>query len=76
MRPVEFAGLARILGVQIVQIVEGEDKPQSRDFTDVFADVMARFNALNRQQKRDLLKLVKKSNSARGVVDASSAENT
>lgn len=76
MRPVEFAGLARILGVQIVQMIEGEDKPQGRDFTDVFADVMARFNALNRQQKRDLLKLVKKSNSARGVVDASSAENT
>lgn len=64
MRPIEFTGLARLLNVQVVEQVEGEEKLQPRDFSDVFGDIMAKYDAMNRQQKRNLLKLVQKSNGA------------
>lgn len=76
MQPIEFAGLARLLGVQLIEQAEGEEKPKVRDFTEIFGDVMEKYDKLNRQRKREILKLVKKSNGARGVVNASNTEDT
>ena len=66
MEPLEFAGLARLLGVVIVEDnpdKEAEQKIIPRSFADVFADIMVKFNKLNRSKKREIIKLVKKSNS-------------
>lgn len=81
MQPVEFAGLANLLGVQIVQkkgnIEFTSTAPESpedvkknyeaRPFADVLEDVMAKYSNLNRQRKREILRLVKKSNAGRKV---------
>ena len=83
MEPIEFCGLANLLGVKITEEVETEstdikDKYKPRDFTDVLADVMQKFDALNRQKKRELFKLVKKSVSTRrrDDINAGNTENT
>ena len=85
MKPVEFAGLANLLGVNIMKPIDGieftstavessemtkenqSDKPKAepRPFADVLEDVMARFSTLNRQRRREILKLVKKANAKR-----------
>jgi hypothetical protein len=80
MKPIEFMGLAKLLGVSVMKPVEvytstaaepsemtqenQPDKPKAepRPFTDVLEDVMARFSTLNRQRRREILKLVKKAN--------------
>ena len=38
---------------------------EPRDFIDVLGDIMQRFNALNRTRKREILKLIQKSNNSR-----------
>lgn len=83
MKPIEFMGLAKLLGVSVMKPVEvytstaaepsemaqenQPDKPKAepRPFTDVLEDVMARFSTLNRQRRREILKLVKKANTKR-----------
>ena len=56
---------------------EDEKKFKPRNFSDVFADVMAKYNGLNRSRKREILKLIKKSNAARGGKDyASTSTNS
>ena len=72
MEPLDFVGLAKLLGVQVIEQnndIDGEKQLNVRNFSDVFADVMAKFNGLNRTRKREILKLVKKSNAARGGKD-------
>ena len=62
MEPLEFAGLARLLGVAIIEDnpdKEAEQKVIPRSFTDVFADVMAKFDKLGRARQREIIKLVK-----------------
>ena len=54
LEPIEFAGIAKFLGVPII---DNDKKP--RDFVDILSDVMAKFEALNRKMKKELLKLVK-----------------
>lgn len=70
MEPVEFLGLARLLGVQVLEEnkeATGEkDKFKPRSFADVLEDVMAKYEKQNRSRKREIIKLVKKSNAARG----------
>ena len=66
MEPLEFAGLARLLGVAIIEDNPDKKKKKKvvpRSFTDVFADVMAKFDKLGRSKKREIIKLIKKSNS-------------
>ena len=63
MEPLDFVGLAKLLGVQVVEPnnnTEDEKKFKPRNFSDVFADVMAKYNGLNRSRKREILKLIKK----------------
>ena len=51
-----------------------QQKHEPRAFVDVLGDVMRRFDALNRARKREILKLVKKSN--RGERHARNSKNT
>lgn len=81
MEPVEFLGLARLLGVQVLEenkeATEDKDKLKPRSFADVLEDVMAKFDKQNRGRKREIIKLVKKSNAARrGDSDASNAADS
>lgn len=81
MEPVEFLGLVRLLGVQVLEenkeAIEDKDKFKPRSFADVLEDVMAKFDKQNRGRKREIIKLVKKSNAARrGDSDASNAANS
>lgn len=81
MRPVEFMGLAKLLGAPVMEEVNPEatdpkERYKPRSFTDVFEDVLKRFDKLNRTRKREILKLIAKSNSAKGGVDAGNSEDT
>lgn len=81
MEPVEFLGLARLLGVQVLEenkeATGDKDKFTPRRFADVLEDVMAKFEKQNRGRKREIIKLVKKSNAARrGDSNASNAANS
>lgn len=80
MEPLDFAGLARLLGVQIVELddtVDEKDKYKPRPFTDVFSEVMQNFDKLGRTRKREILKLIKKANSVhRGGTNASNTSNS
>ena len=53
MEPIEFCGFANLLGVKLTEEVETEstdikDKYKPRDFADVLADAMKKFESLNR----------------------------
>ena len=82
MRPIEFVGLAKLLGVSVIETKDAaaddpRDRYEPRSFADVLEDVIVRFNKLNRQRKREIIKLIKKSNSATGVTDnAGNTEDT
>ena len=81
MEPVEFLGLARLLGVQVLEenkeVTGDKDKLKPRSFADVLEDVMTKFEKQNRGRKREIIKLVKKSNAARrGDSDASNAADS
>ena len=81
MRPVEFMGLAKLLGAPVMEEVNPEatdpkERYKPRSFTDVFEDVLKRFDKLNRTRKREILKLIAKSNSAKGGVNAGNSEDT
>lgn len=69
MEPLEFAGLARLLGVQIVELndesTDEKSKYKPRSFTDIISEVLDKYEKLNRVRKREILKLIKKSNSVR-----------
>jgi hypothetical protein len=59
MEPLDFVGLTKLLGVQVIEVNnEAENEYEPRSFVDVFADVMAKFNALGRRRKREILKLI------------------
>lgn len=60
LSPVEFAGLARLLGIKLIEIPE-EGEPRARSFTEVFADVLDKFEHSNRATKRQILQLISKS---------------
>ena len=62
MEPIEFIGLARLLGVKLIS---ADEDGAPREFVDVLTDIMEKFNALNRTRKREILKLVEKSISQR-----------
>lgn len=80
MKPVEFVGLAKLLGVPVVELKDpseytstdpgAEADPQKykpRVLSDVLENVMANFSKLNRTRKREIVKLVKKSNNSKGL---------
>lgn len=81
LEPVEFLGLARLLGVQVLEenkeAISEKDKFKPRSFADVLEEVMQKYEKQNRSRKREILKLLKKSNAARrGDPDASNAADS
>ena len=71
---VEFIGLARLLKVPLMEPQKGEEKEKitlaARDFTNVLNDVLAAFDALGRDRKREILRLLK------GVGHASNSKDS
>ena len=77
MEPVDFVGLARLLGVSVLQPInkdgveftststapDPQKNMEPRAFLDVLEDVIKKFDSLNRSKKRELLRIIKKSNS-------------
>lgn len=69
LEPEEFLGICKILDVKLVDIEEdveenvegGQSKVEAkpRDFTELWDEVCEKVNALNRNQKRNLDKLVR-----------------
>ena len=75
MRPVEFMGLARLLGAPVMEEVnpdatDPKERYKPKSFTDVFEEVLRRFDKLNRSRKREILRLIEKSNKTKGEIDA------
>lgn len=75
MRPVEFMGLARLLGAPVMEEVnpdatDPKERYKPKSFTDVFEDVLRRFDKLNRSKKREILRLIEKSNKTKGEINA------
>lgn len=75
MRPIEFMGLARLLGAPVMEEVnpdatDPKERYKPKSFTDVFEDVLRRFDKLNRSRKREILRLIEKSNKTKGEIDA------
>lgn len=64
LEPVEFAGLARVLKVRLLDEVNPEaelvkDRFAARSFTDVLTDILAAFEKSDRKRRREILKLIK-----------------
>lgn len=64
MEIVEFIGLAKLLGVSLLK--ENDPLP----FTDVLDAILIKFHQLNSKKKKEIIKLVEKSNRKRGGVNA------
>jgi hypothetical protein len=76
LEPIEFAGLARLLGVRLIEVPK-EGDPYARSFTDILADVLDKFEHSNRAAKRQVLQLVdKRGSKPREDINASNSENT
>lgn len=67
--PMVFLGVARILNVDIMV-----DKDTSKDFAAVLNEVIDSYNSSNRKRRRELLKILEKSN--RYKEDAGSGNST
>lgn len=61
MEPVTFAGVANLLGVELMH--EGEAK----DFADVLEQVLRKFKKLSKNKQLEILRLVKYSLQERGI---------
>ena len=64
LNAVEFAGLARVLKVKLLDEVNPEaDAPAkrfvARDFSDVLADILKNFELSSRARRREILQLLK-----------------
>ena len=58
LQPIEFMGLARLLGVKLYKDEKDEEGHfLNRPFSEVLGDVMARFDRLDRSKKREVLLL-------------------
>lgn len=55
----EFVGVCKILGVQLVEKVEEEDKARERSFEAIWSDVCEKVDGLNRRQRRNLRRIVR-----------------
>lgn len=71
LEAVEFVGLCKFLGVRLIENSEDmpslpdnskEEKPSTRDFSDLFSDLLEKFSKLSRPRQRELIKIFKKVN--------------
>lgn len=56
---VEFIGVAKMLGIDVVSDPKDFEAP-GKEFPEVFAEILDKFNALDRRKQRNLLKIMKK----------------
>lgn len=72
LEAVEFVGLCKFLGVRLIK-EESESAPitpnnetlqksETRDFSDLFSDLLQKFSNLSRPRQRELIKILKKIN--------------
>lgn len=71
LEAIEFVGLCKFLGVRLVEendesapITPNSEAPQkfeTRDFSDLFSDLLQKFSELSRPRQRELIKILKKS---------------
>jgi len=78
---VEFAGLARILKVSLLDEVDPEaeqikDRFTPRSFTAVLEDIFINFEKQDRKRRREIISIVKKAIKAEGDEDASNTEDS
>ena len=72
LEAVEFVGLCKFLGVRLIEeknesalITPNNETPQkseTRDFSDLFSDLLQKFSELSRPRQRELIKILKKVN--------------
>ena len=72
LEAVEFVGLCKFLGVRLIeeksesaQTAPNNETPQkseTRDFSDLFSDLLQKFSELSRPRQRELIKILKKVN--------------
>lgn len=72
LEAVEFVGLCKFLGVRLVEEKnesepatpddKASQKSESRDFSDLFSDLLQKFSELSRPRQRELIKTLKKVN--------------
>lgn len=72
LEAIEFVGLCKFLGVRLVE-EKGESAPitpndeapkksETRDFSDLFSDLLQKFSELSRPRQCELIKILKKVN--------------
>ena len=64
--PEVFLGVARLLGVRLVN----EDAAEPKEFVEIFVEAVEAFDKKPRKFKRELLKILEKSNRTKGVESA------
>lgn len=72
LEAIEFVGLCKFLGVQLIKEEdesasitpnnETSQKSETRDFSDLFSDLLQKFSNLSRPRQRELIKILKKVN--------------
>lgn len=72
LEAIEFVGLCKFLGVKLIEkkdesapITPNNETPQkseTRDFSDLFSDLLQKFSELSRPRQRELIKILKKVN--------------
>lgn len=72
LEAVEFVGLCKFLGVWLIEEKsepapatpnnEASQKFETRDFSDLFSDLLQKFSELSRPRQRELIKILKKVN--------------
>ena len=72
LEAIEFVGLCRFLGVRLVEEKsepalttpndEAHQKSETRDFSDLFSDLLQKFSELSQSRQRELIKILKKVN--------------
>lgn len=78
LEPVEFVGLAHLLGVKLVEETnpsteDAKERYTPRAFTEVLEDLLKKFETLGRGKKREIVKMVKDTIKARGDKDGSNS---
>lgn len=72
LEAIEFVGLCKFLGVRLVEEKskpapttpnnEASQKSETRDFSDLFSDLLQKFSELSKPRQRELIKILKKVN--------------
>lgn len=58
LEPIEFLGLARLMKIPIMREHKEDEELAPREFEEVLADMVQKYETLNRKQRRNLLKML------------------